>query len=205
MPTTMLSTMLVWYAGLSALMAVSPVDRHNWVLANILPLLFVGLLLGTHRRFRLSTLSYALLTLFLTLHTIGVHYTYAQVPLGDWIAATFDLQRNHFDRIVHFSFGLLVTYPMVEVLQRLGGVSLRWAGALAVLSSLGLSGVWEVLESWVARMVHPELGEAYLGAQGDLWDAQHDMAAALYGALLCAVLLGLARALRHRAACLRDA
>ena len=106
------------------------------------------------------------------------------------------LGRNHFDRIVHFSFGFLLAYPMEELFR----ISARVEGwvlyYLPVMTVLGLSGLWEIIESWVARAVHPELGIAYLGSQGDMWDAQKDMAAALYGALICMTLLLVVRALR---------
>lgn len=192
-------SLLAWYLLFSVWMAVSPVDRQNWVLANILPALFVGFLAASHRHFPLSHASYALITAFLTLHAIGVHYTYAQVPFGYWLEGVFDFQRNHFDRVVHFCFGLLLTYPMYEVFVRFAQSGPWLANSLAVIFPLGLSGVWEVLEAWVARAVHPELGEAYLGSQGDLWDAQHDIAAALFGATLCLVVIALARRLLRRA------
>jgi len=191
--------LLAWYVLFWVWMAVSPVDRQNWVLANILPALFVGLLVASHRCFPLSFASYALITAFLSLHTIGVHYTYAQVPFGYWLEGVFDFQRNHFDRIVHFCFGLLLTYPMYEGFVRFAQAGTWLAGSLSVIFPLGLSGAWEVLEAWVARAVHPELGEAYLGSQGDRWDAQRDIAAALFGAILCLVVMALARRLLPRA------
>jgi putative membrane protein len=142
----------------------------------------------THRRFPLSTLSYVLITLYLTLHTIGVHYTYAKVPFGIWLEQLFDLHRNHFDRIVHFCFGLLLTYPLFEIFGRLEGARGWLLYYLPVVTILSASGVWEILESWVARIARPELGLAVLGSQGDIWDAQKDMAAAMYGAILCTLL-----------------
>jgi len=181
--------LLLWYVGLSLWTAYEPADRQFWILSSILPGALVLILVGTHRYMPLSQVSYLLITIFLTLHTIGVHYTYAQVPAGTWFDQTLPLGRNHYDRVVHFCFGFLLTYP-IEELFRLT-VSLRgWLlYYLPVMTVLGLSGLWEIIESWVARVVHPELGMTYLGSQGDVWDAQKDMAAALHGSLLCMVLL----------------
>jgi putative membrane protein len=185
--------LLLWYVVLSLWTAYAPADRQFWLLSSILPSLLVFTLIGTHRFLPLSPASYILITLFLTLHTIGVRYTYAQVPAGAWLGQALPLGRNQYDRIVHFCFGFLLTYP-IEELFRLSMPLRGWLlYYLPVMTVLGLSGLWEIIESWVARTVHPELGITYLGSQGDVWDAQKDMAAALYGALLCMGLLLLYR------------
>ena len=181
--------LLLWYLALSLWTAYEPADRQFWLLSSILPGALVLVLVGTHRSIPLSLSSYVLITLFLTLHTIGVHYTYAQVPAGAWLEQALPVGRNHYDRVVHFCFGVMLTYP-IEELFRLTAALRGWLlYYLPVMTVLGLSGLWEIIESWVARMVHPELGITYLGSQGDVWDAQKDMAAALYGSLLCMVLL----------------
>ena len=181
--------LLLWYLALSLWTAYEPADRQFWLLSSILPGALVLVLLGTHRSIPLSVASYVLITLFLTLHTIGVHYTYAQVPAGAWLEQALPVGRNHYDRVVHFCFGVMLTYP-IEELFRLTAALRGWLlYYLPVMTVLGLSGLWEIIESWVARVVHPELGITYLGSQGDVWDAQKDMAAALYGSLLCMVLL----------------
>lgn len=181
--------LLVWYVLLSAWTAYAPVDRQFWLLASILPGLLVLLLAGTHRFLPLSVASYLLITVFLSLHTVGVHYTYAQVPLGSWMDVPIDVGRNHYDRLVHFCFGFLLVYPIEELFRLTASVRGWMMYYLPVMTILGLSGFWEIIESWVARAVHPELGMTYLGSQGDIWDAQKDMAAALYGALLCTAVL----------------
>lgn len=179
-----MSGLLMWYVGFFLFMGMAPYDPQSWAFANILPLLFVGVLTISYRQLPFSVASYVLFTMFLTLHTIGSHYTYAQVPVGLWLEELFELPRNHFDRIVHFCFGLLFAHPLSELFQKIPGM-LAWSRAGMILVTLvGLGGLWEILESWVTRIVHPELGLAYLGAQGDIWDAQKDMAATLYGALL---------------------
>lgn len=185
--------LFAWYLVLSAWTAYGPVDREFWAIASILPAFLVVGLIAFYRWLPLSPLSYALITVFLSLHTVGVHYTYAQVPLGAWMDQALHLGRNHFDRIVHFSFGFLLAYPMEEAFRLLAHARGWVLYYLPVMTVLGLSGLWEIIESWVASAVHPELGITYLGSQGDIWDAQKDMAAALYGALLCVTLLAIAR------------
>ena len=189
--------LLAWYLVLSGWTAYGPVDREFWAIASILPALLVVGLIAMHRWMPLSTASYVLITAFLSLHTIGVHYTYAQVPIGAWMDQSLHLGRKHFDRVVHFSFGFLLAYPMEEAFRLLAHVRGWLLYYLPVMTVLGLSGLWEILESWVASSVHPELGITYLGSQGDLWDAQKDIAAAFYGALLCVVLLMIVRSLRR--------
>jgi putative membrane protein len=181
--------LLGWYLVFWATMAISPVDRSDWLLENLLAFIFIGLLVATYRSSPLSDTSYVLITVFMTLHAVGAHYTYSQVPLGYWMQDAFHLTRNHFDRIVHFGFGLLMTYPFHEVLvitARIGG---WWVYVVPVNITVAFSGLFEVIESWVARIVSPELGDAYLGTQGDIWDAQKDMSAALAGAVLCMILV----------------
>ena len=192
----LLIALLLWYMALSVWTAQSPADPQFWLLSSILPTVFVLALIVTHRLFPLSPASYTLITLFLTLHAIGAHYTYAHVPVGLWMEEAFHLGRNHFDRIVHFSFGFLLVYPMEELFRLGAGVRGWLLYYLPVMTVLGLSGLWEIIESWVAGSVHPELGITYLGSQGDIWDAQKDIAAALYGALLCVTILAAVRAVR---------
>lgn len=198
-PPLFVAVLLSCYLAFAAYMAIAPADRATWIVVNILPALLVVVLIATHQKLPLSRLSYVMITLFLTLHTIGAHYTYAKVPFGFWLEDTLGLHRNHFDRIVHFSFGFLMTYPLRELFTeifRIRGVLLYY---LAIITPLGLSGFWEILESWFARAVRPELGQAALGSQGDIWDAQKDMAAAFYGSLVCLALIILTEAWRRRA------
>ena len=180
--------LLVCYLGLWIALAVNPVDRGDWLLENLL-VFAIFLVLGlTYRRFRFSTFSYTLFFLFLVLHAFGAHYTYAKVPAGFWLADVLHLSRNHFDRLVHFAFGLLILYPMRELLVRSAGAKARWVAALALIVIFALSSFFEIVEAIIAQLVHPDLGSAYLGTQGDIWDAQKDMVAALLGALVATAL-----------------
>ena len=180
----LLQGLAAWYVLFWIAMAISPVDRKDWLLENIVAVATVALMASTYQKFRFSNLSYFLITLFMTLHAIGAHYTYAEVPLGFWMKETFGLSRNHFDRIVHFAFGLLLAYPARELFLRAARAKGPWASFFAITAVLSLSGLFEVIESWVAQIVSPELGQAYLGTQGDVWDAQKDMTMAVIGAFL---------------------
>ncbi len=185
---TLLHGLIAWYVVLWVFLAIDPVDRHDWLLENILAMGLVIILVTTYRRFPLSDLSYLFLTVFMTLHAIGAHYTYSKVPLGFWMQEWWGLERNHFDRIAHFSFGLLLAYPLRELFLRRVHVRGFWAYYLPISGILALSGFFEILESWVALLVRPELGEAYLGTQGDEWDAQKDMTVAVFGAFFTIML-----------------
>ncbi|MGZ8384529.1 MAG: DUF2238 domain-containing protein [Nitrospira sp.] len=188
-PTPVLRGLAMWYLGLWCLLAIAPYDRQDWLLENLLALTAVLTLVLTFRWFQFSTTSYVLITVFLTLHAIGAHYTYAEVPFGFWLQRTFDLARNPFDRIVHFSYGWLLVFPLRELLMRLAGVTGFWSYYLPISGMVAQGGAFEIIEALVAQAVNPELGAAYLGTQGDEWDAQKDMAAASAGAVITTLLL----------------
>lgn len=187
--TKLLSGLLIWYGLLWTVLAISPHDRQDWLLENLLALAAVGTLLLTYRRFQFSTLSYLLITAFFSLHAVGAHYTYAEVPFGFWLQQQLGLSRNPFDRLVHFAYGLLLVYPLREVLIRLVGAGTFWSYYLPVSGMLAQSALFEIVEAVVAQVVSPELGTAYLGTQGDEWDAQKDMMAAFSGALVTMTLV----------------
>jgi putative membrane protein len=184
-----LQWLLMWVFGFWAFMAISPFDRQDWLLENLLVFLFVGLLAATYRNFAFSNLSYGLVGVFLTLHLIGAHYTYAETPFGFWLQEALGLSRNHYDRIVHFLFGLLLAFPLRELLIRVAGTRPGWSYLLVVMCVLGFSGFYEALEGIVAMIVSPELGSAYLGTQGDEWDAQKDTALAFAGSVIAMVIV----------------
>jgi putative membrane protein len=178
-----LQVLLAWLIALWVITAIEPFDRGDWLLENLLVFIYAALLVVSYRRFAFSNLSYGLFGLFLSLHLVGAHYTYAETPLGFWLQEAFDLSRNHYDRLVHFLFGLLIAYPFRELLTRAAGVKQEWSYLMVVVTVLGFSGFYEALEAMVAVLVSPELGAAYLGTQGDEWDAQKDTAVAFGGAV----------------------
>jgi len=191
-----LQALALWYAAVWVVTSIRPVDRHDWLLENLLVFGLVIVLIATYRAFPLSDLSYLLITAFMTLHAIGAHYTYAQVPLGFWMQQAFGLARNHFDRIVHFSFGLLMAYPIREVFLRVANARGLWAYYLPLDVTLAFSALYEIMEMVITSMVAPGTGDAWLGTQGDVWDPQKDMGLAALGALICMCITALIRTLR---------
>ena len=183
------NVLLGGYLAFWATLGVAPLDSGNWILASILPLTFVGSLALSRRTYPLSSVSYVLIVGFLALHTIGAHYTYAQVPLGHWLQGALGLERNEFDRAVHFAFGLCLTYPLLEVFRRLTGTRGLFLWYLVLTTQLALAGAWEIIEATVAQIARPDLGIAFVGAQGDPWDAQHDMLAATLGTVIALLVI----------------
>jgi putative membrane protein len=173
-----------WFASFAG-----TTDPANWWIENLLVFIFVGGLIATYRRFVFSDLSYALIFTFLVLHVYGAKYAYAGNPFGFRVQAAFHTLRNPYDRIVHTSFGLLMAYPMRELLIRRFGLSPRLAWILPVEFVLSLSGLFELVEWSIADIFFPEHGQNYVGTQGDIWDAQKDMFVATSGAAV-AMLAG---------------
>ena len=173
-------------------LAFNPFDRSDWLLENALLFLAIMLLAATGRPFPLSRTSYTLIFVFLCLHTIGAHFTYAEVPYDAWfrqtlgfsIDALFGWERNNFDRVVHFAYGLLLAYPIRELFLRVVAVKGFWGYFLPLDLTMSSSALYEMIE-WVAAVLFGgDLGVAFLGTQGDPWDVQKDMALASLGALL---------------------
>jgi putative membrane protein len=180
-------------------LAVNVKFYEDWKLENWLTVPFVVLLYATHRLFRLSDVSYGLLFVYMMLHIVGSHYTYAEVPFGFWLQQALDLPRNHYDRIVHFSFGLLLAYPIREMVVRISDARGWWGLWFPVEFVLAFSCVYELLEWGIAVVFGGDLGIAYLGSQGDVWDAQKDMALAGLGAVIAmSVVLGVRLAYDRR-------
>ena len=169
---------------------------HDWWLENALVIGFVAFLAATSRRLPLSRVSYTLIFLFLCLHEIGAHWTYSEVPYDDWVRALFGTslnqalgwQRNHFDRLVHFSYGLLLAYPIREVFVRVAEARGFWAYFLPLDVTMSTSMIYELIEWLAAEAFGGELGAAYLGTQGDVWDAHKDMLLATTGAMIAMLL-----------------
>jgi putative membrane protein len=181
------------YAVVWVVTAINPRYPQDWLLENLLVFLTVPVFVVTYRRFQFSNPAYVLLTAFFVLHAYGAHYTYAETPAGDWVRDTFGHNRNHYDRLVHFMFGLLASPAMWELLRRVTGLRPGWAYVVTVHVMLAWSGLYEIIEAVVAMIVSPELGAAYNGTQGDEWDAQKDSALAAAGSVLAMVLLAVRR------------
>lgn len=174
------------------LLAINPLYRDDWALENALVVLFAVVLIASYRPLMLSKVSYTLIFVFLCLHEIGAHYTYSAVPYDSWFEAvtgrTFNelagWERNHFDRLVHFLYGLLLAYPVREVFLRVANVRGFWGYFLPLDLTMSSSMMFELFEWAAAETVGGDLGMAYLGTQGDIWDAHKDMALASLGALI---------------------
>lgn len=190
-----LQALIAWLLVLWVVAAVDPFNRRDWMLENVLVLVYAVVLVMTYRRFAFSNASYALFTIFMSLHLVGAHYTYSETPVGFWIQSVFGLERNPYDRIVHFSFGFLIVPVFREVLMRAAGVRASWSWFLAVAGIVAFGSIYEVLEGVAAMVVEPELGAAFLGTQGDEWDAQKDTGVALLGAVSSMLFM---RALERR-------
>jgi putative membrane protein len=122
------------------------------------------------------------------LHVIGSHYTYSEVPFGFTLQEWLDANRNMYDRLVHFSFGLLLYYPLREMFARIAKVKGVWGYYVPLDVVAAFAGIFEIIEWMVARKVDPAAGLAFLGTQGDIWDAQKDMGLAIVGALIALVI-----------------
>lgn len=187
-----LLVLAVLFAFIWTSLAISPLFREDWILENILVVAFVLGMAASWRWFPFSRVSYTLIFLFLCLHEVGSHYTYAEVPYEEWTQALFGRslnevmgwERNHFDRLVHFSYGLLLAYPIREVFLRVANVRGFWGYFLPLDVAMSTSMAYELVEWGAAALLGGELGMAYLGTQGDIWDAHKDMALASLGALI---------------------
>lgn len=179
--------LVIWIA-----LAIEPNYRADWALENLLVVVFVAALVATYRRLTFSRVSYTLIFLFLTLHCIGAHYTYAEVPYDAWMRwlvgrplnEMLGWTRNNYDRVVHFAYGLLLAYPIREIFLRVANVRGFWGYFLPLDLTASTSMVFELIEWAVVVLVASDLGKAYLGTQGDEWDAHKDMALATLGAII---------------------
>jgi putative membrane protein len=174
----------VWISTL-----VGTSDLSNWILENTLVIFFLIFLTATYRLYKFSDLSYLLICVYLCLHVYGSKYTYAENPFGYWLRDAFNFERNHYDRIVHFSFGFLLAYPMREAFLNWLKFPVWVSWALPIEITLSISGMYELIEWAVADVFFQAQGDAYLGTQGDIWDAQKDMFLATLGAILATTIV----------------
>jgi putative membrane protein len=173
------------------LLAIEPHDRSDWALENVLVVAAVFALFFSYKHLLLSRISYTMIVIFLCLHGIGAHWTYSLVPydqafqsiIGYSFNELVGWQRNQYDRIVHFAYGILLAYPIRELFLRVAQVTGFWGYFLPVVLTMAASMFYELVEWGAAEIFGSELGIAFVGAQGDIWDAQKDMWLATLGAL----------------------
>jgi putative membrane protein len=187
-------------------LALDPRHRQDWLLENVLVFIFIFIAFAINKRFLFSRTSVTLIFIFLSIHTIGAHYTYAEVPLDKiWMYVTgvsytewTGWERNHFDRFVHFCYGLLFAYPIREIFLRVANVRGFWGYFLPWDLALSTSVIYELIEWAAVGVFGGELGMAYLGTQGDIWDAHKDVALAGLGATIAVATMVLVNKYRQR-------
>ncbi|HEX3165484.1 MAG TPA: DUF2238 domain-containing protein [Chitinophagaceae bacterium] len=172
---------------------IGTTDTANWLLENTLSFIFVAFLVITFRKHQFSDLSYLLVCIYLCLHVYGSKYTYAENPFGYWLKDVLHLSRNHYDRIVHFCFGFLLAYPMREMFLKWLKYPKWVAWLLPIEITLSISAFYELIEWAVADLFFTEHGDAYLGTQGDIWDAQKDIFVAFCGAIIATTIVSLVK------------
>lgn len=181
----------VWWIVL----AIAPWYRADWALENALVVIALPILVSIHRL--LSRFALTCVFIFMLLHAVGAHYTYAEVPYDAWwtsltghsLNSVLGLERNHFDRLVHFLYGLLVTPAAIELLDARTSLRGFWRYLIPFTFMAAQAGVYEIIEWGAAEVFGGDLGQAYLGTQGDEWDSQKDSALMVCGALIALVLV----------------
>jgi putative membrane protein len=169
--------------------AIRPHDYFTWILEVFPAIIGTVILASTYRRFRFTTLVYTLIAAHMIILMVGGHYTYAEVPIGNWIRDQFQLSRNHYDRLGHFAQGFVPAMIAREVLLRLNVLKRgRWLFVMVVSICLAVSALYELLE-WTVSALTGSAGDAFLGTQGDVFDTQKDMAMALVGAVTALLTL----------------
>ncbi len=186
------ATLLAAFVVVFVALGWSPWYRDDWLLENVLVFVLVPWLVSGYRKLPLSRFSYASIFVFTCLHEVGAHHTYSEVPYDAWLQTLFgwDLssamgwERNHFDRLVHFLWGVLITYPVREVFLRVANAAGIWGYLFPLLVVMSTSLLFEMIEWGAAVVFGGELGMAYLGTQGDIWDSHKDSALATLGSVL---------------------
>ena len=184
---------ILWLAIFFAVLlwsAIRPHDYFTWFMEVFPAVVAFIVLAATYTRFRFSALAYWLILVHAVILMVGGHYTYAEVPLFDWVRDLFHQGRNNYDKVGHFAQGFVPAIIARELLLR--KLPLRagaWLSFIAVSICLAFSALYELFE-WAVAEATGEAAEAFLGTQGYQWDTQSDMAFALLGAVLAVVLLG---------------
>ncbi|HEF4760178.1 TPA: DUF2238 domain-containing protein [Pseudomonas putida] len=175
---------------------IAPHDPVDWWLENLVPITVILALTAGLRSRRLSWQAYLAVLLLLGIHELGAHFTYAKVPYETWMRdltdhslnAAFGWKRNQYDRLVHFSYGLLVVIPLREMLCRQTSLRGGWLALLALSLVLATSALYELIEWIGGEYLGDDQAEAFVATQKDIWDAQKDMALAFLGAIICLAL-----------------
>ena len=165
------------------IMAINPKYPADWLLENVLIFIFFPFVLWMDKKHNYTLLSIIFLLIFASLHSLGSHYTYAEMEHFNSITHFFGFERNHFDRLVHFLFGLLTFRMLFEMIMS-GATTLRSTLLFTFSMVVSISTFYEMLEWLAVVILHPELGMAFLGTQGDIWDAHKDTAFAMSGAFI---------------------
>lgn len=169
--------------------AINPKDYPIWLLETSPALIALVILIATRRRFPLTNLAYGLILIHSIILMIGGHYTYAEVPLFDWLKVTFELERNNYDKLGHLAQGFIPAIIAREILIRNQVVkSRKWLNFLIICICLAIAAFYELIE-WFVALVSKEAAESFLGTQGYIWDTQSDMAYALGGAISAIIML----------------
>ena len=188
-----LKTGAILYTLLFLYLAIDPNDRAVWAVENIPVVIVFGYLVLTYKKFSFSLGSYIMMSFWLVLHTIGAHFTFANVPF-DFVNNLFGFERNNFDRFAHFSVGFFA-YPIVEyILRNRWTTNYRFALFVGFMTIMGVAAVYE-LNEWAFAVLTggSDVGLEYLGVQGDVWDAQKDMCCDGAGALVALLVYSLIR------------
>jgi putative membrane protein len=182
----------IWIAVFIAVLvwsAINPKDLFTWLLEVLPALIGAGVLWVTRKRFPLTRLAYTLILVHCVILMVGGHYTYAEVPLGEWVRDAFDQSRNNYDKLGHIAQGFIPAIIAREIVIRKEVFnSARWRDFFIVCFCLGFSAFYELIEWWVA-LFSSEAADSFLGTQGYVWDTQSDMGWALFGAITALILL----------------
>jgi len=189
----MTKSVMTWAAvflGVLLWSGYQPLDMTIWVLEVAPAVAGAAILAFTRKRFPLSTLTYVLILIHCVILMVGGHYTYAEVPLGDWVQEMFDQTRNNYDKLGHFVQGFVPAMIAREIVVRLKVFNFTgWRNFFIVCFCLAVAAFYELLEWWTAVLAG-ESADAFLSTQGYVWDTQADMWTALIGATLALLLLG---------------
>lgn len=176
------------------------IDLQDWIIENLLVVICISILIAARKWHRLSDLSYFCIFMFVLLHLYGAFYAYTQNALGAWLQDRFQLWRNPYDRIVHFSFGLFMAYPFREILINKFRVSKRASWLLPIEIAFSFGTIFEMIEWGVASVTTKETGETYVATQGDVWDAHKDIALAALGAAVCMLITYIGQRMKRTSA-----